>query len=276
MNRVNKDFKNRILNEIKLNDTDLYSLCMELEKDGNLDDNFPIIYSQYKDLDVCRKCKGVCYSDTSYLKPVLEYNNKNLNRIYKPCEYKALQFSTLYMPQEEEIKEVYKNENRAEIFKYIEKAKLKESTKGIYVHGPYGCGKTFLMYKLGKMLAKEQEVIFVYYPELINNIKNMISRNDESYYRTIERIKKVDVLFLDDVGREQNSTFNRDQILGPILQYRAMYNLKTFMTSNYNIKLLKDHFSESRDEINSLNSSAIIERICYLMDVVSLEDKSYR
>ena len=84
------------------------------------------------------------------------------------------------------------------------------------------------------------------------------------------------LLFLDDIGREQNTVYNRDQILGVILQYRCMNNLQTFMTSNYDIKMLSEHLSDSKEKIDNVNSSGIIERIISLMNVIELNVKSYR
>ena len=92
----------------------------------------------------------------------------------------------------------------------------------------------------------------------------------------IVKLKNVDVLMLDDFGAELNSSFIRDEFLGPILQYRMTAGLPVFMTSNYDIKSLLAHLSETRDENNQLKASRIIERIAYMMKVVKLDDINYR
>ena len=55
-----------------------------------------------------------------------------------------------------------------------------------------------------------------------------------------------------------------------------MNNLQTFMTSNYSINMLSDHFANTNDNEGLLNSEGIISRIVSMMNVVSLNDKSYR
>lgn len=268
-----KDFKAKVLAGIQDN-KELLDLTKKLTVE-EVDDNLPLLYNQIKDLEVCKKCNGKeCFSDPRYLQPHLEYDGGLVHRVYKPCTFRPSRFNMLYMPPVEETGKVFRNENRAELL--IEMERSIKGGKGIFIHGPFGCGKTYLMIKLAKKIAKEREVFFIYFPELINDIKSSISKSDDSYNTLIERLKKVDVLFLDDVGREQNTAFNRDQILGTILQYRAMYNLQTFMTSNYSIDLLQEHFSESKDGCNSLNSSGIIERIRYLMNEKKLNDSNYR
>ena len=81
---------------------------------------------------------------------------------------------------------------------------------------------------------------------------------------------------LDDFGAELNSSFIRDEFLGPILQYRMMAGLPVFMTSNYDIKSLTAHLSETKDETNVIKASRIIERIAYMMKIVKLNDENHR
>ena len=81
---------------------------------------------------------------------------------------------------------------------------------------------------------------------------------------------------LDDVGAESNSAFIRDEVLGPILQYRLHENLPVCMTSNFSILELQNHFSATRDQIDLIKSARICERLRYLMSEVKLSDKNYR
>ena len=81
---------------------------------------------------------------------------------------------------------------------------------------------------------------------------------------------------LDDFGAESNSSFIRDEVLGPILQYRANQNLPVFISSNLDLGLLRQHLEDTRDENNAINSSRIIERIELLTDSFELKDQNYR
>ncbi len=263
-----------LLNEI-LKDKELKKIVDTLTEE-ELEDNLLTLFQQKKENDICASCKGkdVCKMDPEYMQTYLVKNGPILSKHNKECEFKAKDIHYLYMPSYDKSGQVDINEKRKEVLKYMTEAV--NGGKGIYLHGSFGCGKTFLMMKLAEKIKQEKEVYFVYYPELINKIKVGIARGDNTFDTTIEVLKNAEVLFLDDVGREQNTVYNRDQILGVILQYRCMNNLQTFMTSNYSIKMLDQHLSNTKESIDNLNSKGIIERIISLMNVVELNDKSYR
>ena len=131
-----------------------------------------------------------------------------------------------------------------------------------------------MSYKLTLGLKKNKKVIFAYYPELVREAKSSIANN--KLESLIVKLKNTDVLFLDDFGGELNSSFIRDEFLGPILQYRMMAGLPVFMSSNYDIKSLTAHLAETKDDTNIIKASRIMERITYMMKVVKLEDNNYR
>ena len=45
------------------------------------------------------------------------------------------------------------------------------------------------------------------------------------------QMKNTEILFIDDIGAENCSAWSRDEVLGPILQYRMQSHLPTFFTS---------------------------------------------
>ncbi len=245
--------------------------------DNELEVNILTLFKQHQMNEICAKCMGKteCLLDPKEMQAYLVKDGIYFRQHYKECKFKRYDFKTLYMPEFDIEGDLFVNEKRANIFNEIKNVK-EGSNKGIYLYGSFGSGKTYLMMKLAKELSKTKDVLFVYYPELINKIKVAMFKNDSSYDYTLEMMKHVDILFLDDVGREQNTAFNRDQVLGTILQYRYMNNLKTFMTSNYDINMLREHFRETKNSIDTLNSDGVIERILAMMNVIGLEDKNYR
>lgn len=263
-----------LLKEV-LKDKELASLVKDMTSE-ELEDNLLSLYTQKKENDICLSCKGrdVCKMDPEYFQTYLVKNGSFVFKNHKPCKFKKKIMHCLYMNNYSDSGELFKNDNRIQILS--EMLRACKGGKGIYLHGSYGSGKTYLMMRLANEISKEKEVYFVYYPELVNKVKSCIARGDNSFDKTIEVLKNADVLFLDDIGREQNTVYNRDQILGVILQYRCMNNLQTFMTSNYDIKMLSEHLSDSKEKIDNVNSSGIIERIISLMNVIELNDKSYR
>ncbi len=124
------------------------------------------------------------------------------------------------------------------------------------------------------MAKKNVKVIIAYYPDLVRMIKSSIASRDTEVI--INKLKNVDILMLDDIGAETNTNFIRDEVLGPILQYRMNNLLPVCMTSNLSLIDLEKHFQDSTTSINLVNSERIISRIRYLMNEVYLDDKNYR
>lgn len=244
--------------------------------------NICLLLEQVKANAICNKCQGKkeCLSDVNGMRSYLIKNTSFVTREYFDCNYLNKVASDglelIHFPSGMFSGKMFLNENRSEIIKTIEKYKKSDGTKGIYLYGPFGSGKTYLLYNLANNLAtkRNKKVIFAYYPDLVREAKSSIANN--SLEKLIIKLKNIDVLMLDDFGAEVNTSFIRDEFLGPILQYRMMMNLPVFMTSNFDIRSLKGHLSETKDETDELKASRIIERIEHMMSVVQLNDDNYR
>ena len=211
--------------------------------------------------------------------PGLVYAN-GVKVVDLPCEYKDLisprYLELLYFPGEYVDGDLKVASARSEVYKAL-KAYNKNPLKnqGIYLHGTFGTGKTFILLKEAKELAKKRiNVVFVYYPDFCRAIKmNITTGNNEAI---INKCKQADVLMFDDIGGEGNSSFVRDEVLGPILQYRMFAYKPTFMSSNYSINELEQHLAEAKDSSNLVNASRVVERIKMLMTEIELDDVNYR
>lgn len=148
--------------------------------------------------------------------------------------------------------------------------------KGLYLYGSFGTGKTYILGAIANELAnKHIPSMIVYVPEFFRELKG--SLQDQSLSAKIEAVKKVQVLMLDDIGAESMSSWLRDDVLGPILQYRMMENLPTFFTSNFNFDELQHHFSYTqRGEEEKVKAARIMERIKYLATPVEVKGKNFR
>ena len=247
-----------------------------------LEMNICLLLEQVKANNICNNCKGKkqCLSDVENMQSYLIKNTSLITREYYDCSYKENTINNglelLFFPEQMKLDEVYVNNNRIEVFNAIQEYKNSDGTKGIYIYGSFGSGKTFILLNLANYLLtkKNKKVIFVYYPELVRHVKSSIANN--TLESLIVKLKNTDVLMLDDFGAELNSSFIRDEFLGPILQYRMMAGLPVFMTSNYDIKSLTAHLSETKDETNVIKASRIIERIAYMMKIVKLNDENHR
>ena len=115
-----------------------------------------------------------------------------------------------------------------------------KAVKGCYLHGSFGCGKSYLVAALLNELAKKDvNVIMMYYPEMLRRLKESFNGED-TFANYMREFKMVDILLIDDIGAETVTPWNRDEVLGTILQYRMDNNLKTFFTSNFTIDDIKE------------------------------------
>jgi len=177
------------------------------------------------------------------------------------------------------FKNVYKDDKaRLPIIKYfkefIDKYNASEKPKGIYLHGSFGSGKTYLIAALFNELAKKDiKSILVYYPEFLRKLKSTFNT---SYDERFEEIKNIPLLLLDDIGAENCSNWSRDEVLGPLLQYRMDNHLSTFFTSNLTLEELEKELSVTTSGVDKLKARRILERIKQLTIDLELISKNRR
>ena len=238
------------------------------------------------ELKNCKNCKNIMECKNTmcgyvYYPSILQ---DNLVFSYVPCKYKKkLDNDMSYqnnifsfdMPKEiinASMKDIYTDDkNRLEAIKwlttFIKKIENGEKSKGLFLTGNFGCGKTYLVAAAFNELAKKvKKVACLYYPEFLRSLKERFS---DDYKEIFNKVKKCDLLLIDDIGAETVTCWNRDEVLGTILQYRMQENLPTFFTSNLSINELETHLAYNDSE-GKLKARRIIERIKYLTDNITM------
>ena len=293
-------FKNKINNELekefneKLKDEEFSLLVGKL----NMSKERLITYTSSLEESAkiykhCLGCKNILecpyqMSGYAYLPKVVD---GNLIFGYQPCKYrKKLDSKCSYLKNvylfeiPNEIKEasmdkIYmKDANRFEaiewIHKFINNYPENKHQKGLYLYGNFGCGKTYLIAAMFNELAKAKvKSAIVYWPEFLRSLKASFQTD---FNERFETIKKADLLLIDDIGAESTSSWGRDEILGPLLQYRMQENLPTFFTSNLDKKSLEEHLATSKDGVEVIKARRILERINQLTDNITLISKNLR
>ena len=245
------------------------------------------------ELKNCSKCKNLSTCKNEIQGHVYYPIKKSdyLEFVYKPCKYqkeenkqnqknnKTIFFDTPKVLQNATLSDLMNEKERSNILKYIKdflnKKINRESVKGLYLSGSFGSGKSYILSAfLNELSNKGFICVNVHYPTLIRRLKQ--SFNENNYDEVLDEIMFCDILLLDDIGAENNSTWARDEVLSVILQYRMDNDLTTFFTSNYTIDELDTVLSETSKGIDEIKSRRIIERIKYLTIEEKLISKDKR
>ncbi len=240
--------------------------------------------SKCKNKALCKnKVKGYLYT------PIAEDNKITFSYVACPKTLKEMKKNEYkenlkFFEMSEEVsnasfKDIYKDDkNRLPIIKYfktfIDEYKKKNNPKGLYLTGSFGSGKTYLIAALFNELAKQNiKSAFVYYPEFLRELKASFKTD---YEEKFNYIKKVPLLLLDDIGAENSTSWARDEVLGPILQYRMENHLPTFFTSNLTLEELESNLSNTPAGVSKVKARRIIERIKQLTETKELISKNRR
>lgn len=243
----------------------------------------------------CRECSSLeeCKSIIPGYEPKLVLKSDGIDVHYVPCRHKILAdqkreaeklIQCLHVPREilaanfgevtletpGRIKAVKKAEQ------FVQQYAPDRFQKGLYLYGPFGTGKTYLLGAIANALAlKKVPSMIVYVPEFIREMKQSI--HNHTLEEKLNLVKQAPVLMFDDIGAESMSSWVRDEVYGPILQYRMLEKLPTFFTSNFNLKDLEHHFTYTqRGEEEKLKAGRIIERIQFLAEPVKYDGPNKR
>ena len=241
----------------------------------------------------CKNCKGIgCCKNSVIGYCYTPEKEKNIIKFsYVACKWKEKDLKEnaykenlelFDMPKEikeASLKEVYTDDkSRVPIIRYfkefIDKYNKKEEPKGLYLTGSFGSGKTYLVAALlNEMARKKVCCALVYYPEFLRSLKSSFQTD---YNERFNFIKTSPILLLDDIGAENESNWSRDEVLGPILQYRMQNHLPTFFTSNLTLEELETALSITSSGVDKVKARRIIERIKQLTIPMELIGKNRR
>jgi len=144
--------------------------------------------------------------------------------------------------------------------------------KGLYLHGSFGGGKSYLITAMFNEMAKQNvRSMIIFFSETIQELKSSF---DTDFSDRILNLKKTPLLLIDDFGAENMTPWVRDEIICPILQYRMDEKLPTFITSNLDLEALEDHLSLDGKEV--VKAKRIIERVKQLCDVLEMNSANMR
>lgn len=139
---------------------------------------------------------------------------------------------------------------------------MKETRKGLFIHGGVGTGKTHIAYAIGKHTYGQKTYVQVWNSaELMDAIRRGY---DKPFDETFEDLMKFrGLLILDDVGSEKLTEWVAERFY---LLVNKKYNqlIPVIFTSNFNIQQLADRIGERV-------ASRIVE-MCHIVELTG-EDR---
>lgn len=292
----------------KSNNMDLlgsFNEALKDEKFKKLIDKLKLPYEELSKYTTILEDCALEYNNCLNCKNILECKNKVKGHAYLPeVENKKIKFGYKMCKKQEkilketkyqenvfnyDIPEAIKNASMKEIYvddknrfktikwinNFIKNYDKNKKQKGLYLSGSFGSGKTYLISAMFNELAKEGvKSAIIFWPEYLVNLKGSFGSDD--YNKKLDKIKKVPLLLIDDIGSEITTAWSRDEVLCPIVQYRMQEELPTFFTSNLSLELLEEHLSNTKGKVEEVKARRVIERINQLTEKEELITVNYR
>ncbi|MDO4681136.1 MAG: primosomal protein DnaI [Aerococcus sp.] len=146
-----------------------------------------------------------------------------------------------------------------------------------YFYGPFGVGKTYLLGAIANAFAEHDiESVLIHYPTFVTSLKQSI--NDNTVQDRIDELLEAQILVIDDIGAEKNTAWERDEVLGVVLQGRMSEGRPTLFSSNFDMDDLEDHFAHSDhgQSHEPVKAGRIMERIRTLAREVEMGGRNRR
>lgn len=132
----------------------------------------------------------------------------------------------------------------------------------LLIVGSYGTGKTHLAAAIGnKLMDNGIPVLFDTFSGHLNKLKAEFNGGRSIY---LEQMKSIDMLILDDIGKEKQTEWSRS-IMFDVINYRYEHMLPIVMTTNLSNEILKEYFGE-----------AVWSRLCEMCSGVRTTGGDYR
>lgn len=128
----------------------------------------------------------------------------------------------------------------------------KEMGINLLLLGRVGTGKTGLSYLILKRLLELRRKHKVFLSFAATDIEEMVEMYTQTWYldeekrEFREKIKGVDYLIIDDIGKEwRGRTRLTEAVFGSVIRHRVKWRLPTIVTSNVTLKGLKETYGEA-------------------------------
>lgn len=176
-----------------------------------------------------------------------------------------------------EDQDLYNAKAYAYIKRFIDAYSQGQYSKGMWLVGAMGIGKTHLMGAFtNRLVAKNISVRFLSMNKLIKDCHEKIkydSSNLDGFLRNIKT--NSEVLIFDDLGTEPITNWSLKTVIYDIFDYRMNNKLPTFVTSNLTIMDYINQVRQGKDVI-PMDATRLEERLTKLMTEVQMGGRNRR
>lgn len=267
-------------------------------KENGLDESWLLSHSGMfqqwlQTLGVCAHCQGLRFCrfqpQGHYLD--LAYDGL-LTYAFRPCAYhkdermrsahakhycvmdfdrRDLPIDLTTLPLQQESKEY------REVVLHVLSHLLEGASRGIYLCGPPGVGKTYLCIGITNYYARAgKRCAFVNVPHLISSLKRLFQDSD-AMEALLSRIAHAEIAVFDDIGGESVTPWSRDDVLLPLLDERMNAHRPTYFTSNYTMGELEARYALGNGKnAEPVAALRLLERVKALSGEKILKGRSRR
>lgn len=212
------------------------------------------------------------------------YVLKEISNVEESIKFANPKSTEISKPKDDIFYWVYprlKNENnRSQLALWLKEfysnRKNSKYTKGLYVHGKFGLGKTYFFYALTNyLIEREIFVSFININDLYEHLTRNMEKSNEINFEIVDKMKNVDFLLIDDLGSEKHSSWFLFTILYPIFEYRLKEQKTTMINSIFSYNELKKYWMKSK-ELDDIKVERVIDKIKGLTKEVCLKGKNIR
>lgn len=199
----------------------------------------------------CPKCEDTGFIDGVRCECLRDLLKKlaieELNRVspLQLCDFSG--FDLFYYSDQKDSKlGVVPRENMTKIVAYCEKYAhtFSKSSSSILMLGPTGLGKTHLSLAIAKeVILKGYQVLYCTAQDILRTIEREHFSKEISDDETLKTVLDADLLLLDDLGAEYQTSFNTATVYN-IINTRLNFGRPTIISSNLTSQELEERYTE--------------------------------
>ncbi|MCY0876335.1 MAG: ATP-binding protein [Firmicutes bacterium] len=175
---------------------------------------------------------GELWSQTAYCEPYLEYQARARLTRYQAFSSRSAYEQTLSFENFPAVQRKRRPQLVSTAEHFADKYQIGEQSKGIYVFGPAGVGKTHLLQAMIKRLEERRiPAILIRAEALFDRLRSVISEGGD-IEPVLEAFSLVPVLAIDEIGQERANEFTLEKLFR-VINYRFSAKLPTLFASNY-------------------------------------------